>query len=148
MSLDWKIGDAFLNSEGQTFIIKEIESDDIHGGMFYLSAPVQGNDLYAFTDNEMLPCMDKANELSDLMIAVHCEKCDSTDCCERTDLPDEPILCDECFRKARKSLRMKLFPFVYGRPIFDKPLKTGRKSAKQFAMIDKDLQARVEKGRR
>lgn len=26
-----------------------------------------------------------------------CEKCESTDCCERTDLEGEPVLCDECY---------------------------------------------------
>lgn len=28
-----------------------------------------------------------------------CKKCKSTDCCERTDLIGEPILCDECYKK-------------------------------------------------
>lgn len=26
-----------------------------------------------------------------------CEICGSTDCCERTDLPNEPVLCDDCY---------------------------------------------------
>lgn len=27
-----------------------------------------------------------------------CEKCGSTDACERTDLVNEPILCDKCYK--------------------------------------------------
>ncbi len=26
-----------------------------------------------------------------------CEKCGSGDCCERTDLIGEPVLCDDCY---------------------------------------------------
>lgn len=26
-----------------------------------------------------------------------CEKCGNGDCCERTDLVNEPVLCDECY---------------------------------------------------
>lgn len=29
----------------------------------------------------------------------YCEKCGSGDCCERTDLIGEPILCDDCYGK-------------------------------------------------
>ena len=28
-----------------------------------------------------------------------CEICGSTDCCKRTDLANEPVLCDECYKK-------------------------------------------------
>lgn len=146
MSFDWKIGDAFLNNKGQTFVIKEIESDDVHGGVFYLSSPVQEGTLYAFNSEEMFPLLDRACELPDVMLAVHCEKCDSTDCCERTDLPKEPILCDECYKKARKIRKMQLFPFGYEVPSFHKLLKTSIKSAKRFAMIDTGMQSRVEAG--
>lgn len=146
MNLNWKIGDAFLDSKGQTFIIREIESDDVHGGVYYLSSPVQDDTLYVFNSEEMLSLLDKACELPDLMFAVSCEKCDSAECCERTDLPDEPILCDECYNKVRKIRKMELFSFTYERPNLDKPLKTGRKSSSQFAMIDTGMQARVEAG--
>ena len=27
----------------------------------------------------------------------YCDKCGSTDCCERTDLVNEPVLCDKCY---------------------------------------------------
>ena len=27
----------------------------------------------------------------------YCEKCGSTDACERTDLVNEPVLCDKCY---------------------------------------------------
>ena len=30
----------------------------------------------------------------------YCEKCNSTECCERTDLPGEPVLCDNCYGTA------------------------------------------------
>lgn len=29
----------------------------------------------------------------------YCDKCEDTDCCERTDLPNEPVLCDDCYAK-------------------------------------------------
>lgn len=28
-----------------------------------------------------------------------CEKCGSTDACERTDLVNEPVLCDKCYKE-------------------------------------------------
>ena len=28
----------------------------------------------------------------------YCEKCGSTDCCERCDIEGEPVLCDECYQ--------------------------------------------------
>ena len=27
----------------------------------------------------------------------YCDKCEDTNCCERTDLPKEPVLCDKCY---------------------------------------------------
>lgn len=30
---------------------------------------------------------------------IYCDKCGNSDCCERTDLVGEPILCDECYTR-------------------------------------------------
>ena len=30
----------------------------------------------------------------------YCERCGEYDCCERLDLPTEPVLCDKCYEKA------------------------------------------------
>lgn len=32
----------------------------------------------------------------------YCEECNDTNACERTDLANEPVLCDECYRKAKR----------------------------------------------
>lgn len=29
----------------------------------------------------------------------YCEKCGISDACERTDLVNDPVLCDECYKK-------------------------------------------------
>lgn len=28
----------------------------------------------------------------------YCDVCGNTNCCERCDLPNEPVLCDKCYR--------------------------------------------------
>lgn len=35
-----------------------------------------------------------------------CEKCGDSDCCERTDLPEEPVLCDSCYEYEFNSYRL------------------------------------------
>lgn len=37
--------------------------------------------------------------IKEMITMFWCEECKSTDCCERTDLVEEPVLCDECYRK-------------------------------------------------
>lgn len=32
----------------------------------------------------------------------YCERCGKDDCCERFDLPYEPVLCDACYEKATR----------------------------------------------
>ena len=32
----------------------------------------------------------------------YCEWCGDADCCERLDLREEPILCDECYLSAKE----------------------------------------------
>ena len=36
-----------------------------------------------------------------------CERCDNPDCCERLDLPQEPVLCDECYLAALEAEKEK-----------------------------------------
>lgn len=31
----------------------------------------------------------------------YCDKCEDIDCCERTDLPNEPVLCDKCYMEIK-----------------------------------------------
>ena len=31
----------------------------------------------------------------------YCDKCEDTNCCERTDLPNEPVLCDKCYAEIK-----------------------------------------------
>lgn len=31
----------------------------------------------------------------------YCSICGCGDCCERTDIPEEPVLCDSCYYKYR-----------------------------------------------
>ena len=38
----------------------------------------------------------------------YCEKCGDTDCCERTGLLGEPVLCDKCHEKAVR-LQFRIF---------------------------------------
>ena len=43
---------------------------------------------------------------------LYCDKCGSGDCCERTDLENEPVLCDDCYDKEfKKALGLKKFNF-------------------------------------
>lgn len=37
-----------------------------------------------------------------------CEKCDAGDCCEKTDLPNEPVLCDKCYAKELEEIQDNL----------------------------------------
>lgn len=37
-----------------------------------------------------------------------CEKCDAGDCCERTDLKNEPVLCDKCYAEELKNIQENL----------------------------------------
>ena len=32
----------------------------------------------------------------------YCDRCGDGDCCERTDIEGEPVLCDKCYEEAKK----------------------------------------------
>ena len=38
----------------------------------------------------------------------YCDKCENTDCCERCDLPNEPVLCDKCYMETLIERREQL----------------------------------------
>lgn len=39
----------------------------------------------------------------------YCDKCSDTNCCERTDLWNEPVLCDKCYDKAKILQKVIIF---------------------------------------
>ena len=41
----------------------------------------------------------------------YCDKCGSTDCCERTDLVNEPVLCDKCYAEEIRGIKI-MFGFL------------------------------------
>ena len=42
----------------------------------------------------------------------YCERCGEADCCERFDLPTEPVLCDACYKKATREKLIDVFMHI------------------------------------
>ena len=45
-------------------------------------------------------CPNCGSQMDGVMEMFYCERCGDSDCCERLDLKTEPVLCDECYKKA------------------------------------------------
>ena len=42
----------------------------------------------------------------------YCERCGEADCCERFDLPTEPVLCDACYENATREKLIDVFMHI------------------------------------